>query len=81
MACKICSSTNQHSFSIESSVAFTGVQRLHLAPIHVCQKTLVCLDCGHAELAFGASELEKFRKGMEGCHPEIDFAGEYSRLH
>jgi hypothetical protein len=80
MACKVCNSENQQNFSVESIIVFPGVQRLELAPVYVCQKTLVCLDCGHGELDFTATELEKLRMGMEGSHPKVDFACEYSRL-
>jgi len=80
MACKACSSENQANFSGELTVAFPGVQRLNLAPIYVCQKTLVCLDCGYTELVFPATELEKLRKGMKGYHSNVQFATEHSRL-
>ena len=80
MACKACSSENQQNFSVESTVAFPGVQRLNLPPVYVCQKTLVCLDCGHAELVFPATELEKLRTGMNGHRPKVHFVAEYSRL-
>jgi len=80
MGCKACSSENQQNFSGELTVAFPGVQRLNQSPVYVCQKTLVCLDCGYAELVFPATELEKLRKGMGGSHPKLQFAPEYSRL-
>lgn len=68
MACKACASELQQEFSGELSVAFPGVERLNLSPVYVCQKTLVCLDCGFTELVLPATELGKLRKGMEGFH-------------
>jgi len=68
MACKACASERQQSFSGELSVAFPGVERLNLSPVYVCQKILVCLDCGYTEFVLPAINLEKLRKGMEGFH-------------
>ena len=65
MVCKACSSENQQNFSGEMSVAFSGIETLNLSPVYVCQKILVCLDCGYAELVFPATELEQLREGME----------------
>ncbi|MGB7731266.1 MAG: hypothetical protein WBL50_24815 [Candidatus Acidiferrum sp.] len=65
---KNCLSENQHEFSGELSVAFDGLQRINLAPVYICQKILVCLDCGHTELVIPTPELERLRKGM-GYHP------------
>jgi hypothetical protein len=66
MSCKKCASTHQQDFQGELAVAFPGKERLNLSPVYVCQKTLVCLDCGYTELVVPATELEKLRKGMEG---------------
>ena len=65
MVCKACSSENQQNFSGEMSVAFSGIETLNLSPVYVCQKILVCLDCGYAELVFPATQLEQLREGME----------------
>jgi hypothetical protein len=54
------------SFSGELSVAFPGIERLNLSPVYLCQKILVCLDCGYTELVISGAGLEKLRKGMEG---------------
>jgi predicted nucleic-acid-binding Zn-ribbon protein len=67
MPCKKCASTHQQEFQGELTVAFPGAERLNLSPVYVCQKTLVCLDCGYTELVVPATELEKLRKGMEGA--------------
>ncbi len=70
MPCKKCASTHQQEFRGELTVAFPGAERLNLSPIYVCQKTLVCLDCGYTKLVVPANELEKLRKGMEGFHSQ-----------
>ena len=64
MPCNKCSSTRQYEFRGELTLAFPGKERLNLAPVYVCQKTLVCLDCGHAEVAIPAPQQEELRKGM-----------------
>jgi len=65
MACEACSSENQQNFSGELTVPFPGVKRYNLSPVYVCQRVLVCLDCGYTELVVPAPQLEKLRKGME----------------
>jgi hypothetical protein len=64
MACKSCASDKQEYFSGELSVAFLPIEKIQLAPVHIVQKILVCLDCGHTELIVPTSELEQLRKGM-----------------
>jgi hypothetical protein len=66
MPCDKCGSTHQQAFRGELTVAFPGIERLNLSPIYVCEKTLVCLDCGFTELVIPTTELEKLKKGMEG---------------
>ncbi len=68
MPCDKCGSTHQQAFQGELTVAFPGKERLNLSPIYVCEKTLVCLDCGFTELVIPTTELEKLKKGMEGFH-------------
>ncbi len=80
MSCKVCSSHNLEKFSAELSVAFPGVQRLHLSPVYICQKTLVCLDCGYTELVIPAADLANLRKGMERSHSRNQLTVQYSRL-
>ena len=80
MVCKACSSENQQNFSGELTVAFPGIERLNLCPVYVCQKILVCLDCGYTELVFPATELGKLRKGMDDSQSKVQFVAEYSRL-
>jgi hypothetical protein len=65
MPCKQCASTHQQDFQGELTVAFAGKERINLSPVYVCQKTLVCLDCGYTELVVPAPQLEQIRKGAE----------------
>jgi hypothetical protein len=65
MVCKACSSENQQNFSAELAVAFSGIERLNLSPVYVCQKILVCLDYGYAELVFPATQLEQLKEGRD----------------
>jgi hypothetical protein len=66
MPCTKCASTHQQEFQGELTVAFPGKERLDVPPVYICQKTLVCLDCGYTEIVVPATELEKLRKGIEG---------------
>ena len=74
VSCKKCASLRQQDFQGELSVAFPGTERLNLSPIYICQRTLVCLDCGFTELVFPPTELEKLRKGMEALHSNSETA-------
>jgi hypothetical protein len=66
MPCKKCASAHQQEFQGELTVAFTGKEKLNVPPVYIWQKTLVCLDCGHAEIVVPAAELERLRNGIEG---------------
>jgi hypothetical protein len=68
MICRKCASTHQQDFQGELTVAFPGIERLNLSPVYVCQKTLVCLDCGFTELLVPATKLEELRMGLERTH-------------
>jgi hypothetical protein len=68
MSCRSCESDKQQFFAEELTVAFPGVQRMNLAPVYICQKTLVCLDCGFTELVVPTPQLEQINKGMRGLH-------------
>jgi predicted nucleic-acid-binding Zn-ribbon protein len=65
MPCKTCASANQQEFQGELTVTFTGRERINLSPVYVCQKTLVCLDCGYTEFVVPAPQLEQLNKGLE----------------
>jgi hypothetical protein len=64
MACKKCGSTHQQEFPSEQTFAFPGKERLNLSPVYVCQKTLVCLDCGYAEVFIPPPQLRELREGI-----------------
>jgi hypothetical protein len=66
MPCTKCASTHQQEFQGELTVAFPGKEGLDVPPVYICQKTLVCLDCGYTEIVVPAAELEQLRKGIEG---------------
>jgi len=74
MSCKKCASTHQQDFQAELTVAFPGKEGLNLSPVYVCQKTVVCLDCGYTELLLPASQLEQLRKGREGFYSKGEAA-------
>jgi hypothetical protein len=74
MPCKQCASTHQQDFQGELTVAFAGKERINLSPVYVCQKTLVCLDCGYTELVVPAPQLEQIRKGAEALDSEGETA-------
>jgi predicted nucleic-acid-binding Zn-ribbon protein len=68
MPCNKCGSTRQQDFQGEPTLAFPRKERLNLSPVYVCQKTLVCLDCGYTEFVIPDTALEKLRTGMESFH-------------
>jgi hypothetical protein len=74
MPCKQCASSRQQDFQGELTVAFSGKERIDLSPVYVCQKTLVCLDCGYTELVVPAPQLEQIRKGAEVLDSEGETA-------
>ncbi len=65
MACKSCASENQQGFRAELSINFPGMKGVGLAPVYLSTKLLVCLNCGHAELAIPVRELERLKKGVD----------------
>ena len=66
MPCIKCASTHQQEFQGELTVAFPGRERLDVPPVYICQKTLVCLDCGYTEIVVPATKLDALRKGLGG---------------
>ncbi len=80
MACKDCTSENQREVPGELALAFPGVQRVHLAPVHISNKVVVCLDCGYTELVIPAGKLQQLRQGMARAHSNVPFATELSRF-
>jgi hypothetical protein len=64
MACKVCGSENLQELEGELSASFPDIKRSKIPPVYVCQRVVVCLDCGFAELVIPASELELLKKGL-----------------
>jgi hypothetical protein len=70
MPCKKCASTHQQDFQGELTVAFPGKERLHLSPVYICERTLLCLDCGYTELVVPVLQIEQLRKGLEALQSQ-----------
>jgi hypothetical protein len=68
--------TRQPEFPGELTLAFPGKERLNLAPVYVCQKTLVCLDCGHAEIAIPAPDWKNSGKGWANSNQRVKVLAE-----
>jgi hypothetical protein len=64
MGCKRCGSEVQEVFDGELTASAPDIERLEMRPFYLCQDILICLMCGHAELAVPASELSQLRKGL-----------------
>lgn len=64
MACKACKSENLKKLDGELTVTQPDLKGLSAPPFYVCQRVLVCLDCGFAELVIPALELPALRKGQ-----------------
>jgi hypothetical protein len=62
MACRVCASQNVQETEGELTASFPGIADAPVAPVYVCQRVLVCLDCGFAELVIPTIELDQFRK-------------------
>jgi hypothetical protein len=62
MACRVCTSQNVQETEGELTASFPGIADAPVAPVYVCQRVLVCLDCGFAELIIPTMQLDQFRK-------------------
>jgi len=62
MACKACKSENLRKLDGELTVTQPDLKGLSVPPFYICQRVLVCLDCGFAELVIPAPELRVLRK-------------------
>lgn len=69
MPCKACKSENLQRLEGELSASFPGVNALNVSPVYVCQRVLVCLDCGFAELVVPTRELQLLKKGAASLDP------------
>jgi hypothetical protein len=47
------------------SINFPGMKGISLAPVYLSANLLVCVNCGYAELAIPASELERLKKDQD----------------
>ena len=61
MSCRYCGSKNEETFEAEFSVCFPRIENLRQSPIYVCQRTRICLDCGHTDLTVPAAELQRLK--------------------
>jgi len=57
MGCKACNSENLQRLEGELTASLPSLSGLNVPPIYVCQRVLVCLDCGFTELVIPATEL------------------------
>jgi hypothetical protein len=64
MTCRYCGSKNQETFEAELSLCFPRMESLRQTPVYVCQRTLICLDCGHTDLKVPAGELRQLKPGL-----------------
>ena len=71
MACKRCGSIAQEEFDGEVFLCFTDVKRARLPSVLVCDRLLVCLDCGFGEQVIHKSELELLRKGLYASRSSV----------
>ena len=62
MACKVCKSENTQKFEGELTASLPDLKGLTVSPTYICQRVLVCLDCGFAELVIPTNELEALKK-------------------
>jgi len=62
MACRVCKSENLQKLEGELSASFPTVEAISVPPVYICEKVLVCLDCGFAELMVPTRELQLLRK-------------------
>jgi len=61
MACKACSSDNLQKLDAELTASLPVVKAVTAAPVYVCQKLLVCMDCGFAEFVIPDKELQSLK--------------------
>jgi hypothetical protein len=61
MACKACNSENLQRLDGEFTASLPTLKDLKVPPLYVCQRVLVCLDCGFTELVIPTSELRSLK--------------------
>ena len=62
MACKVCNSENLLKLDGELTASLPSLKALKVPPVYVCQRVVICLDCGFAELVIPTTELQSFKK-------------------
>jgi hypothetical protein len=65
MSCKYCASSRQQDLKVELKIVFPDRERLNLSPVCIRQKTLVCAECGCADLVLSTADVEELRKNLE----------------
>ncbi len=63
MSCKYCGSKNEETLEAEFSLCSPRIENLRQSPVYVCQRTRICLDCGHTDLKVPAAELQRLEPG------------------
>lgn len=63
MACKACGAESIQELVGELTASFPDISRSTLPPIYVCQRVVVCLECGFTEMVLPEGELELLKRG------------------
>jgi hypothetical protein len=63
MACKACGAECMQELAGELTASFPDISRSTIPPIYVCQRVVVCLECGLAEMVLPERELELLKRG------------------
>jgi hypothetical protein len=63
MNCRACESANVRAFNAETNLHFPGWRGLDQPSVFAFPRTMVCLDCGHAEFQVADRELQLIRAG------------------
>jgi len=69
MPCRVCKSDHLQKLEGELSASFPSVNALNVPPVYVCQRVLVCMDCGFAELVVPARELQLLKEAAISLDP------------
>jgi hypothetical protein len=72
MPCRNCASECQRDLQMELTLLFPFREGFSPSPVCICQKTLVCKDCGYAELVVPTTDLEKLRKGLGAVNSKLE---------
>jgi hypothetical protein len=72
MSCRKCASACQRDLQVELTLLFPFREQPILSPVCICQRTLVCTDCGYTELVVPATDLEELRKGLGAANSKLE---------